>query len=420
MKKTASIITALLIFLNICAYAAPDVSIADCTQNVLSGCIDVTLSVSQPALDVAVLALNKPMSEFKSMKEAQESIISVAQIRAVSPAASVRLFYSGRENAENIYIYASCDGKYIDEKSIPFYSKDEFIVRSFKNESVWNNYPNLVSDYNKTFGMFELSARCADGIKNLTQTEKDGIYKSMFGKRNGFAAVSDIEKAYFDAVDDAIDKNDGNYAGGGSSGGGRKGGSNVGSIPAGGTANTAENKEFTDLDGALWAKEAIESLREKGIINGVAQNLFEPNSGIKREDFVVMIVKAAKFEITQNPCGFSDVLNGAYYEKYINTAKDLKIISGVGNSKFGVGDYLKREDLALILYRAFYNGEKKYSDKKPSDWEDVSDYAKEAVETLLSDGVINGMPDSRFAPFEYTTRAQCAQLIYNLLLAGRI
>ena len=50
-----------------------------------------------------------------------------------------------------------------------------------------------------------------------------------------------------------------------------------------------------------------------------------------------------------------------------------------------------------------------------TDFEEVSDYAKEAVSMLAGEGIINGMGDGSFAPKKETTRAQAAKLMYAVI-----
>jgi len=48
------------------------------------------------------------------------------------------------------------------------------------------------------------------------------------------------------------------------------------------------------------------------------------------------------------------------------------------------------------------------------DKDDIADYAKEGMKTFAESKIISGY-DNRLYPFGLTTRAQAAQILYNLL-----
>jgi hypothetical protein len=50
-----------------------------------------------------------------------------------------------------------------------------------------------------------------------------------------------------------------------------------------------------------------------------------------------------------------------------------------------------------------------------TDFELVSDYAKDSVTNLSSIGFVNGFEDKTFKPFAICTRAQAAKIVYGLL-----
>ena len=83
---------------------------------------------------------------------------------------------------------------------------------------------------------------------------------------------------------------------------------------------------------------------------------------------------------------------------------------------FGIGDNVTRQDMAVIIFRA---AQLKASEKTAdfSDFEKISDYAKEAVGALCSAGIINGTGDNCFSPLETVTRAQAAKIAYELMNA---
>ena len=69
------------------------------------------------------------------------------------------------------------------------------------------------------------------------------------------------------------------------------------------------------------------------------------------------------------------------------------------------------------------NGEDKMDNKKLADLlfndsAEISDYAKEAVANLYSLKIINGMGDNMFCPKLSVTRAQAAQVVYNVITEG--
>jgi len=175
---------------------------------------------------------------------------------------------------------------------------------------------------------------------------------------------------------------------------------------------------FTDLANAEWAKEAILALYEKGIVSGVGNNLYAPGNNVTREQFIVMIMRALEIDATENNQEFSDVLPGSYYEKYVATAKKLGIVNGISAEMFGTGANISRQDLAVMVVNAAkHKGMSLEGDKNIafSDNESISAYAKEAVESLVKTGAINGFSDGTFKPKDSCTRAQAAKIIFEIL-----
>ena len=83
-----------------------------------------------------------------------------------------------------------------------------------------------------------------------------------------------------------------------------------------------------------------------------------------------------------------------------------------------MGQPIKREDMATMLYRAIKYAEVnlyEVSDVEFTDETEISEYAKESVKVLASAKVINGMNDGSFMPKKTATRAEAAVMLYNLL-----
>ena len=173
---------------------------------------------------------------------------------------------------------------------------------------------------------------------------------------------------------------------------------------------------FSDID-KHWAKNEIIKLAENGIISG--DNKFCPDDNITREEFSKIISDAMFSAATaETDVDFLDLEKDRWSYPYVNKCCALGIISGYGNGLFGTADLITRQDLAVVVYNAMKKTDYVFADstkKTFADENEISDYAKEAVNALYNNGLINGIDGSRFAPANHATRAEAAKIIYNVL-----
>ena len=431
MKRIVSILLATVILCSMAVYAdaGTNVAITKCEQNIANESLDVTVSVPQSAMQLTLIVSRRPLSDFANINDARGSIISFMQYDAI-PSMPIQIGYLPQEpqNTSTVYVYANCGDEYIASTSVLFKNQSDYIIESFKNATSWNPYPQLVSSYNKNFGMFTLSGVQSAAVSKFSDIEVSNVYKAMYLAKDRFLSVADIETAYSSAVDAVIaarkeQSNNSGFGGGGGGGGGAL------FIPTPSEnqepdkkpeVKPAENTIFSDLGKEAWAKDAIEYLYKNGIVNGVEENKFAPSRVLKREEFITMLIRATKLEALSDGVEFKDVPKDSYFAEYVKVAVSRGIVNGVDENNFGAGLDLKRQDLAVMIYRAFFNGIVPESDMEPKDIDAVSDYAKTAVRVLMEKGIVNGMGDGRFAPDDNSNRAQAAQLIYNLILKGII
>lgn len=215
---------------------------------------------------------------------------------------------------------------------------------------------------------------------------------------------------------------------GGGGGGGTGGAGLSAGVPAIGAGNEnagESNAEgFTDLGSVPWASEAVAYLKEQGIVSGKSDGLFDPSAPVTREEFVKMLVLSFHIEEATTESRFSDVSPDSWYYPYINSAYHAGLIKGISDDVFGVGDKLTREQLAAIIYRAMgmtenTEGENLENESPFQDYNDVSEYAKNAVSELYKKGVVSGKDNERFAPKDFTTRAETAKILYEVIKGGR-
>lgn len=218
--------------------------------------------------------------------------------------------------------------------------------------------------------------------------------------------------------------------GGGGGGGGASSGKGSESLfveesnPPEITPEKTESHSFSDMQNYEWAEESVEALFEAGIISGVSKMKFAPGESLKREELVKILVGVYE-KIKGGINGeykeiFSDVSENDWYAVYVIKAYELGITKGISENRFGAGEFVKREDVAVLITRTaeILNKEtEKKEEKEIADWEQISDYAKEAVKALSEAGVISGNEKGEFMPKESCKRAQAAKMIYMALIS---
>ncbi len=209
-------------------------------------------------------------------------------------------------------------------------------------------------------------------------------------------------------------------------GGGFGGGSPAGGISGGLGAASGDNLyipadalsyPFADMEGADWAKEAVKALYDKKIINGKSATEYAPNDMMTRAEFVKIIAEAFEIQAGEDAAEFEDVPESAWYAPYVKRIASSGYIKGDGKN-FSPEGNITRQDAAVIIARVL-NLETTNA-ATFADAADIADYAGSAVAALAEKKIMNGMGDNMFAPKANLTRAEAAQLIYNILQGGAL
>ena len=278
----------------------------------------------------------------------------------------------------------------------------KIVLTLVKNVSNHNEVTDILNEQNDFLG---LDLKKYNDLKDKSRVNKGLMKKTV--------SLDEFKKAFKNLMEDEDDN--GGKKPSGSSGSSYSSGKIVGNVTfdAQSTSQDLERKYFNDLDGYDWAKESINYLAEKSIVSGVGGGKFEPSRSVTREEFVKMIVEAFSSldESAQNP--FDDIKADDWCVGYVATANKKGFVNGVSQSAFGKGTSIKREDAAVILARI--TGQKSFAVSSFKDFENVSDYAKDAVNLMWEMKVINGNENGEFLPKNALTRAECAKIIYSLL-----
>ena len=181
-----------------------------------------------------------------------------------------------------------------------------------------------------------------------------------------------------------------------------------------------EKTEFTDIFQVEWAKDAIEDMARRGIIQGTDKNEFSPLRPVTRAEIAKMLVIAFSINGQADaPISFSDVKEDEWYHSYIKNAYSLGIINGKSEEEFEPESPASREEFAAMLARcisvkSFNLTQEKLNINYTDEWE-ISDYAVGYVDMLYMSGIMSGDENGSFRPKDNLTRAEAAVGIYRLL-----
>ncbi|WP_341876224.1 family 43 glycosylhydrolase [Defluviitalea saccharophila] len=178
------------------------------------------------------------------------------------------------------------------------------------------------------------------------------------------------------------------------------------------------NVYFSDIQRLDWAKESIEALAARNIIDGVGNNKFAPNEKVTRAQFIKMLMNALNLVNEDAKSNFTDVHKGTWYYSAVASAQELGIVNGKSDGSYGINDQITRQEMAAMAYRAAQAANIELKEiigaMNFADQSEIASYAEEAIKAMQQVGVISGIGESRFAPGDNATRAQAAKIIYNL------
>ncbi len=180
-------------------------------------------------------------------------------------------------------------------------------------------------------------------------------------------------------------------------------------------------KTFSDIAGHKH-QAAIEELTERGIINGMDETTFAPDTTMTRAAFAAITVRALGLPIKSNGI-FRDVAPGEWYAAYVDTTHHFGIVSGVSETDFYPDGTITKEQAAVMVCRAakICGIENKLDDfavrnilAEFTDYMSVSQWAKASVAFCFENGILD-RSELEIKPTEAITRGRIADMLYALL-----
>ena len=172
---------------------------------------------------------------------------------------------------------------------------------------------------------------------------------------------------------------------------------------------------FSDVGESDWFYEAVKYANKNGLLDGLGEGRFSPNGNLSRAQLAQILFSREGKPAVNFLMSFSDVDESAWYAEAVRWAASQSIVSGYDGGRFGPGDSVTREQLALMLWRyagspAVSSGELEFSDA-----DQVSGWALEAMRWAVEQGILSGTGSGQLSPRGLATRAQAAQMLKNFI-----
>ena len=170
-------------------------------------------------------------------------------------------------------------------------------------------------------------------------------------------------------------------------------------VNGGATVKIVDNsKDFADTRNH-WAKDAIDFVSARGLLNGTSANTFSPNAPTTRAQLWTVLARQADADLTGG---------ATWYENAQNWAKEKGISDGTNPN-----GTINRAQMVTMLWRAMGQS----AAASGASFADVpaDSYYAQAVAWAVGNGITAGVGNGRFDPNSTCTRGQIATFLYRYM-----
>lgn len=175
---------------------------------------------------------------------------------------------------------------------------------------------------------------------------------------------------------------------------------------------TPEKKAtFVDVPTSHWAYDAVQTVVDLGLFNGVSANKFDPSGEMTRAMLVTVLWRLENKPAAAFTGTFADVKSGQYYTTAVEWALANGVVNGVSPVSFAPDSVVAREQIAAILWRLEGSPVVSGDLSRFHDGNTVSGYAKQAMIWAVSVGLFSGDASGNLRPTAAASRAEVATLM---------
>ena len=185
----------------------------------------------------------------------------------------------------------------------------------------------------------------------------------------------------------------------------------VTAFAADGDVPSSSVSQFTDMPDD-WSTGALQNAVDNGLLSGAGGKIM-PNDNLTRAQMATIIVRAFGASVKGDLKNFSDIKATDWYADSMAKAFQMGVINGSGG-KMSPNSAITREEVFVILARAFKLQPASTLNKTFTDVNGISDWAKGEVYAFVNAGYIQGS-NGKLNPGGLITRAEFAQTLDNIL-----
>lgn len=178
-------------------------------------------------------------------------------------------------------------------------------------------------------------------------------------------------------------------------------------------------KKFVDVEPDNWFAEAVDFVSGHELFLGISATEFAPKMTMTRAMLVTVLYRLEDTPAVAGKLAFTDVEAGTWYAEAVEWAAKNGIVNGVGDNLYAPNADVTREQIATMLFRyAQYLGRDvsgRASLDKFHDGDQVSDWAKEAMQWAVKLGIFQGDDTGALNPKNNATRAEVATLMQRIV-----
>ena len=179
---------------------------------------------------------------------------------------------------------------------------------------------------------------------------------------------------------------------------------------------------YADVPETAWFAGAVNTVSARSLLDARPGNRFEPGTNLTRAEVVTALYRLAGMPAASAGTAFPDVPRTSGCYDAVSWAAGAGLVSGLPDGRFAPDSGITRAQLATMLYRyAVYsrtNAPTGSGSGTYADWRQVGAWCRVPLSWAVETGLMHGKPGNRLAPNNGVTRAEGAVFLWRTLSLG--